>query len=139
MEIKQVIKETESQRQDRNKRIVDKFIYLCQSSLVDYLLGKEIFSYDDIENQYYSFKEAKEGNMINDDVKEEDYEAIDKEILEWWLCEDWFLEKLKEMGQPILENDYGTWWGRCTSGQAICLDYEIGQFRKKWGRWANRK
>jgi len=29
------------------------------------------------------------------------------------------------LGEPILESDYGTWWGRTCTGQAIQLDGTI--------------
>lgn len=46
-----------------------------------------------------------------------------QEIYEWWPVEDSYLvEQLKEIGEPILDNDYGTWWGRTCTGQSIELD-----------------
>ncbi len=46
-----------------------------------------------------------------------------QEILGWWLVSDnWVAEKLAEIGEPILDNDYGYWWGRTTSGQSIIGD-----------------
>ena len=30
-------------------------------------------------------------------------------------------------GKPVLKNEYGTWWGRCTTGQAVSLDDVIQQ------------
>lgn len=46
-----------------------------------------------------------------------------QEIYEWWPVEDSYLaEQLKEIGEPILDNNYGTWWGRTCTGQCIELD-----------------
>ena len=48
-----------------------------------------------------------------------------QEILEWWIVTNWLADKLKAIGEPILEA-YGTiWWGRTCSGQAISMDYTI--------------
>ena len=48
-----------------------------------------------------------------------------QEILEWWLITKWLAEKLESIGEPILETDYGFYWGRTCSGQAIILDGTI--------------
>ena len=46
-----------------------------------------------------------------------------QEIYEWWRVTDsWLAGKLDEIGEPILDNDYGTWWGRTCSGQSIIQD-----------------
>jgi len=53
--------------------------------------------------------------------KEPDTDPV--EVYEWYLITDsWVADKLKDMGQPMLDNDYGTWWGRTCTGQAIALD-----------------
>jgi hypothetical protein len=44
------------------------------------------------------------------------------EILEWWLVSEWMAGKLREQGEPILDNDFGYWWGRKISGQSITMD-----------------
>ncbi|WP_282775476.1 hypothetical protein [Phaeodactylibacter xiamenensis] len=48
-----------------------------------------------------------------------------QDISEWWLVSDWLDGKLREFEQPVLEMEYGTWWGRTTTGQAIKMDYVI--------------
>lgn len=48
-----------------------------------------------------------------------------QEIFEWWLVSDWFADKLRAINEPILSNDYGTWWGRTCTGQSISCDYNI--------------
>jgi len=85
----------------------------CQTSLVEHLLSQEVegFEYDDIENGFYY------------DEDEEDH--IYAEIMEWWLIDSIFADELRKYEEPILENDYGIWWGRCTSGQAVSLDWII--------------
>jgi hypothetical protein len=45
-----------------------------------------------------------------------------REVFEWWLVSRWLCEKLRELGEVVLDNDYGYWWGRCTTGQAIIAD-----------------
>ena len=91
--------------QNELRQFVDREVYFCQSSLVDELLKRDVFRFDEIENLYA-------GSYI-------------QEIYEWWVVSDWLVKKLQERGEPILENIYGTWWGRTTTGQAILLDAVI--------------
>ena len=86
-------------------QFVDREVYICQSSLVDKLLSMNFFSFDGIENLYT--------------------ESRIQEIYEWWVVSKWLAKKLQDQGEPIIENDYGIWWGRTTTGQAIFLDAVI--------------
>ena len=95
------------------KYIVNNHIYYCQSGLVDDLLKRGFFDYEEITN-YYEQEEDESGN----------YDAP-KEIHEWWLVSDWLENKLKEVDEAILETDHGNWYGRCATGQALCLDYNL--------------
>ena len=89
------------------ERIVRNEIYLCQSSLVEKCFEQSLFSIEDIEN-------------LND-AETDEYQ----EIFEWWAISNWLADKLKEHKEPILDNDYGTWWGRTCTGQAIKMDAVI--------------
>lgn len=62
---------------------------------------------------------------IHHEWKYRDSEA--QEIFEWWSVTSWLAEKLLELGEPVLVNDYGQWWGRTCTGQNIILD---GTFQK---------
>ncbi|APU89070.1 hypothetical protein Rctr85_045 [Virus Rctr85] len=53
-----------------------------------------------------------------------------REIFEWWVVSDWLERRLREQGCPFLVNDYGTWWGRQTSGQMIAADDAIREIVK---------
>lgn len=146
-------------------RLVEREVVLCQSSLVDGMLAKGVFQYEDVQNLEYlradlstgewegtdterneKIEELRERLEIYEDdcedgetlasfkdVVESDISALEnaeyqyKEVFEWWVVSSWLLEKLKAQGEPILENDFGEWWGRCTTGQAILLDYSISK------------
>ncbi len=82
------------------ERIIEVNLYAYQTRLVEEALGRGMFDYDDIVN-----------------APEEDQEGNVTEILEWLLVSDWLAERLEERGSPILKNEFGTWWGRQTSGQ----------------------
>jgi hypothetical protein len=103
------------QKQEDLRKFVEEEVYTCQSSLVDGLLNKGIFNYEDIENYYEP--------AVKDDIEDEiQKEKEPQEIYEWWVVSDWLVIMLRKAGEPILNNDYGTWWGRCSTGQAILLD-----------------
>jgi len=64
--------------------------------------------------------------VISDEIEElEKLESDPQEIYEWWFVSDFLCRKLEELGHPVIE-DYNI-WGRCTSGQAILLDYAISK------------
>lgn len=44
------------------------------------------------------------------------------EIFEWWFVDRWLCEQLREIGECVLDNDYGYWWGRCCTGQGMIQD-----------------
>lgn len=92
--------------------MIDREIECCQSALVDMLFEKMVFEWDDVENLYTS----------SDDLEDDEEPDNPKEVLEWWKVSKWALKKLREQGEPVLDNDYGEWWGRTCSGQSICLD-----------------
>jgi len=115
---------TEIERQERNGRFVANEVYCCQSMLVEGLLEKGVFNYDDIENYFKTPEELLEEGYTQEQI--DDGNVTDsKEIFEWWVCSDWLIEKLRALGKPVLSNDYGNWWGRTCTGQAIKLDSVI--------------
>jgi len=114
--------------QDIAKDLVKHHVLSCQSSLVYELLNKEFISYEDYQNLYMTDEEIKK--YLNASTEEEIEEIRNSgedmnEVYEHWLVSDWLLERLKEKNEPVLETDFETWWGRCTTGQAILLDHVI--------------
>ena len=49
------------------------------------------------------------------------------EIMERRVVDAWFADKLKAYDEVVVDNDYGTWRGRQSTGQAIYLDDVIGK------------
>jgi hypothetical protein len=45
-----------------------------------------------------------------------------QEAYEWYPCSSWLCEKLRAMGEIVIDNGYGQWWGRGCTGQSIELD-----------------
>jgi hypothetical protein len=121
--------------QDITREFLFPHIYKNQSSLVTDLQEKWIdgFTIEDIENLYLTDEEIiRNFGSYDEDMTEQ--EIIDEarnngedvnEIFEWWLVSDWFLDRLREINEPIIDNDYGEYWGRCCTGQVIYLDYNM--------------
>ena len=128
--------------QDITWKFIQPHILRNQTALVIKLQEKDIdgFYFDDIENLYMSDEEIL-NYMGSYDEDMSDQEIIDEvrnncedmnEIFEWYLVSDWFLARLREINEPIIDNDYGEYWGRCCTGQAICLDHNIQELAYEW-------
>jgi hypothetical protein len=63
----------------------------------------------------------------------EQLETEPSDIMEWWAVSDFLYRKLREKGHPVLDAGSCYVWGRCTSGQAILLDYVITQICAEMG------
>ncbi len=126
--------------------LIEREIFANQSNLVEGLILKLNPDWiEHIENYYDENSEAveeyltygtdtKEATWQELDVHErlnlaqdEGFEAHPQEIYEWWLVSDWLADKLREFEQPVLAMEYGTWWGRTCTGQAIKMDDVIRQ------------
>jgi hypothetical protein len=96
------------------ERVLSDFVHnnigCNQTALVEECLTKEVFAYDDIANLY------QEGEGGEEEAQE---------IFSWYCVDEWMADKLKEQGEPVLENDFGKWWGRTTFGQLIAADSVI--------------
>ena len=55
----------------------------------------------------------------------ESVEASYPEVYQWWSVSSRLAEKLSNTGEIIIDNDFGTWWGRTLCGQAIEMDGTI--------------
>lgn len=108
------------EKQRRLKAFVSIHVILCQTHLVE----SKLFNTADMVNLFYTDSELKE--MGYADVAIPRYSGDDcKEIYEWWVVSDWLEKRLEEQGEPILKTEYGSWWGRTCTGQAIYLDSVI--------------
>ncbi len=44
------------------------------------------------------------------------------EVFEWWRVSSWLCDKLKDIGEVVIDNGYGHWWGRTCTGQGFLMD-----------------
>lgn len=132
------------QREQQNaiENFIAHDIYACQSSLIEEAFKQQLFSVDEIENLYRPFDARLIDPAICINCKDS-FACLDsetgecercfednqmpQEIFEWWLVSPWFGRQLVLRGEPVLDNDYGLWWGRTATGQAISADYIIQQ------------
>jgi hypothetical protein len=73
---------------------------------------------------------TEEGELNESDYEDELRELAEssqeaQDIYEWWLIDGWLAAKLKAEGEPVLDNEFGYWWGRTGTGQAAYLDAAI--------------
>ena len=84
----------------------------------------------DILNYFGSYDEDMSDQELIDEARNNGEDM--NEIFEWYLVSDWFLERLREINEPIIDNDYGEYWGRCCTGQSIYLDHNIQKLAYEW-------
>lgn len=58
-------------------------------------------------------------------VEETQQDESEPEIYEWWRVSEMLARNLKDIGESILDNGYGTWWGRTCTGQSMLMDGTI--------------
>ncbi|MFT6442504.1 MAG: hypothetical protein ACJASM_002050 [Salibacteraceae bacterium] len=92
--------------------------------------NEEVERLESLLNDEESTENHIEGNddQTEEKIQEEidelnDLESAPQDVFEWWQVSDFLCGKLKDLGHPVIENQ--KIWGRCTTGQAISLDYSI--------------
>ena len=131
----------ESTRQEKNRILVDREVRSLFSYPMAKLQEKELVSFEDIENLYLSDEQILDyaGEVTKDSTEEEKQDVIQnwrddgqdmQEPLEYWIVSEWFYDKLKEIGEPVIEWEGLHIWGRTCSGQAIALDHTIDKIRE---------
>lgn len=129
-------------------RLVEQDVLCCDSMLVSKLLegdgSLEGFTWEfDLENLYPNPSEwtrercqdwlEDEGpglNAVRDDREPtlDDWRqavsdnAEAAEVYEWWRVTEFLCRELRDIGEVVLDNDYGYWWGRCCTGQSMIQD-----------------
>ena len=126
-------KNTPNEKQDRIEKkatsIVENHVFVEQNQLVIRCLENGTFDYDTVSNitSYYDQKGNKlSGDALEEAQKSDDFDDLyheeHAEIYTWYLITEWLSDKLNEKGEPTLNNEHGTWWGRTTFGQLIVHD-----------------
>lgn len=120
--------------------LLEREVCVCQTALVEEAFRTQLFFLDDVSNFYRPF----DGQLLSPAVCvicSGEFSCLDsengqcqacyeenqqpQEICEWRLVSPWLSKKLLAEGEPVLDNKYGIWWGRCTQGQDISMDYVI--------------
>lgn len=143
----------------RVNRYIEIEVLKCDSMLVSDLLqhGSECshgdmdreWSYDEVTNLYpdpgdWTYDQCREW-LDDHGVDHPDAEAEiaawaqtisdhaePAEIYEWWAVSDWLARQLTAIGEPVLDNAYGYWWGRTCTGQAMKMDGTLQQIARKY-------
>jgi len=99
------------------QRILEGEVIACQSHLVDALLADgrlDGWNWEEVENLW-------------SEPADEDDDPEPQEVYEWWIVTRWLADELRDIGEPVLNNDYGYWWGRTCTGQAVIMDGTLQQ------------
>lgn len=129
-------------REHETNNAVDAFSYDNITNAYDYSdnrLLAHIENNDDKEpikqylsdNNHISVRELS-SNELRELADILDYDAEPQEIFEWYRVTEWLAKELEAVGEPILDNTYGYWWGRTCCGQMIIADDTIQQIAKKY-------
>ena len=91
----------------------------------------------ELENKIDSLKKDLQTIVTSQDVLSSDIEELEdkisdleseqdepNEVYSWYLVSGWLCDKLKGMGEVVIDNE--NLWGRGTCGQSISLDWVIG-------------
>ena len=143
---------TPRQIEERAQALLDHDVLCCASALVDGLLLLETdilthdttkaiasaFSWEEVENLYsdpsaWPLDRCREyiednGGTVPDSEDVDEWRdavtecSIPAEVLEWWRVTKQLADELLHIGEPVLRNEYGAWWGRTCSRQAIMAD-----------------
>lgn len=101
--------------------------------------GNEIEKQELIEEkqEFLNFLQENSENRISE--VEEDIQSlkscspISKEPMEFYfLGSEIFLQELENLGEMILNSEFGLIWARCCSGQAIYMDSVMVSIAEKW-------
>lgn len=55
-----------------------------------------------------------------------------REAYEWWRVSDWLADRLAEIGEITIRNDFGEWWGRTCTGQGMIMDGTLQRIAAKY-------
>lgn len=98
-------------------------IKTCQTSLVESLLAHGNLPGWTLKDVYNLYEES--GNKM------EHREPKMRKIFEWWLVSSWLGSGIRYIGEPLLENDHGNWWGRTKTGQGFLLDGTLQEIARR--------
>ncbi len=118
---------------EKARKLVDREVHLCLSSLVDDLVkvyhramsAKDEFGYKpqplpwDYEDEILMLHRPVEIRTVGNDGEEETEEH---EIFEHWAVSNWLGEKLRDEGERVVEFANLHIWCRTTTGQMIAAD-----------------
>ncbi len=148
----EAIERNERTLQERASRLVQHEVNCCVSGVAERMFEHEPDLREQLENEWVRVcpecGEHVPHDAENEDADPDDDDAVDawpcdscgvridlegtdietepQEVYEWWAISDWLADKLAAQGCVLHRDFYGlTVWGRCTTGQAISIDYVI--------------
>jgi formylmethanofuran dehydrogenase subunit E len=71
---------------------------------------------------WYVAEEEEEAGTLEWLSQKATEEANNREVYQWWHVSDWLIEHLRIQQEPLIECEWGTWWGRTQCGQQLASD-----------------
>ena len=116
--------------------ILRHFVLSCQTALIENEAFFGLMSCDAYEIAENPHKDCDEcaGTGLKNDAECDccDDGQVMQEPLEWWLITEHLHKALTGLGFVTLETDWGYYWGRTTSGQAIEMDNVLQDVARLW-------
>lgn len=100
------------------------------SQLNDFLYHVVGDTWEDVTGEPWETEEERLDRLEDQADKVRDYtrdNADPAEVFEWWAISDWLRYQLADAGEVTFDAGGLAVWGRCTTGQAIYMDYAIQQ------------
>jgi hypothetical protein len=102
-------------------------------ALNDFVQGHYGDTWEDVTGTPWETEEERAERHADEEDAARDYirdNASPAEVYEWWAVSPWLAARLQERGEIVFDAGGLDVWGRCTTGQAIYMDYEIQQIAK---------
>lgn len=94
---------------------------MTRGELLEEVYGDEDHQTEETDDELRETIEADKEDSWKDQIRDWSNDNP-QEVYQWFLVDSWLCGQLRDMGEVVIDNDYGYWWGRGCCGQAIALD-----------------
>ncbi len=82
-----------------------------------------------LDDHGYDYEADDDEDVLRDAVRDN---AEAAEIYQWFRVSNWLAEQLNSIGECVLDNAYGQWWGRGCCGQSVIMDGTMQKIAAKF-------
>lgn len=106
----------------------------CNPDYIDDFIEAHPHLQDKVEAQMRSYIMDHSTDDERQEIMDEadfDWHDFDRDVFEHWVITPWLGRRLEARGERVFDFEGLTVWGRCTTGQAISIDYVVEQITKE--------